>query len=67
MTRELDQGAYNWHKSSYSAEQNECVEAGQLPASSTAAVALRDTKAKGTGSVLAFTSEAWQAFLGLMK
>jgi hypothetical protein len=62
----LDQGALGWHKASYSADQNECVEVGSVPAG-TDVVAVRDTKAKGSGPVLAFSREAWSAFVADVK
>lgn len=58
----LDQGAHSWHKSSASADKDECVEVGAIPAGPDV-VAVRDTKAQGTGPVLGFTAEAWIAFL----
>lgn len=44
-----------WRKSSYSdGSGGQCVEVGQGPG-----VRVRDTKDKGAGSVLHFTTEAW--------
>ena len=60
----LDQGASGWHKSSFSADQNECVEVGALPSGD---VAVRDTKALGAGDVLGFTAEAWTSFVADVK
>ncbi|MBC3841903.1 DUF397 domain-containing protein [Streptacidiphilus sp. 4-A2] len=64
MAPHLDQGAYGWHKSSASGNQNECVEVGSFPAGG---VAVRDTKAIGAGDVLGFTAEAWAAFVADVK
>ena len=49
----------NWRKSSYSANNGECVEV------STAApcVCIRDTKQNGEGPVLHAPAGAWRAFL----
>jgi hypothetical protein len=60
----LDQGAYGWHKASFSADQSDCVEVGQFPAGG---IAVRDTKADGSGPVLAFSAEAWSAFVADVK
>jgi hypothetical protein len=56
-----------WQKSSYSAGRNECVETGLLPADTADAIAVRDTKANGTGPVLAFPAASWTAFIGAVK
>lgn len=66
MLQKLDQGALDWHKSSASADQSECVEVGTIP-SGTDVVAVRDTKAGGIGPVLGFTAEAWSAFVADVK
>ncbi|WP_031072049.1 DUF397 domain-containing protein [Streptomyces sp. NRRL WC-3742] len=63
----LDQGAHGWHKSSYSGNEAECVETGLFPAGSLRTVAVRDTKAGGTGPVLGFTAEDWTAFIAELK
>lgn len=49
-----------WHKSSYSAGQDNCVEEGR---SGTGSVGVRDTKDNGVGPVLEFAPDAWAAFL----
>lgn len=49
-----------WHKASYSAGQDNCVEQG---VASTGTAAVRDTKDKGQGPILEFSPEAWTAFL----
>ena len=51
-----------WRKSSYSgANGGECVEVGAA-----ADVLVRDTQDRG-GVTLAFTSDAWSAFLGSVR
>lgn len=60
MSNNLDQGAYGWHKASYSTGQAECIEQGLLP---DGRPAVRDTKQEGTGPVLAFGRAQWAAFL----
>lgn len=67
MLRKLDQGASNWHKSSYSGQGGDCVETGKFPVSHPAAIAVRDTKHHRTGPVLAFSADAWSAFLAEVK
>ena len=52
--RELD-----WHKSSYSGSQGDCVEIGW---SSQVDVAVRDSK-HPTGPTLSFPATTWRAFL----
>ena len=48
-----------WIKSSYSADQGECVEVAALPGGGRA---VRDSKDKA-GPILTFTSTAWREFL----
>ncbi len=47
-----------WMKSSYSAQEGECVEVAPLPNG----VAVRDSK-DSDGPVLRFTADEWRAFL----
>ena len=47
-----------WHKSSYSAEGNDCVEVGY-------GIGIRDSKAPTTH--LPVSADAWSAFLGLVR
>ena len=47
-----------WHKSSYSAEGNDCVEVGH-------GIGIRDSKAPTTH--LPVSADAWSAFLGLVR
>ncbi len=55
-----DLGAYvSWRKSSYSASQSNCVEAGRVRNDH---VGVRDSK-DPDGPVLRFTQEEWAAFL----
>lgn len=65
MIRKLDQGASDWRKSSYSGSTGDCVETGIFPTADPVAriVAVRDTKHHRTGPVLAFTADAWSAFI----
>ncbi|WP_369392764.1 DUF397 domain-containing protein [Streptomyces sp. CG1] len=67
MADSLDQGARNWHKSSRSATENECVECGEYPADATGDVAVRDTKRQKHGPVLSFTTQAWGSFIADIK
>jgi hypothetical protein len=62
----LDQGASGWRKASASADKDECVEVGSIPAGADV-VAVRDTKAAGSGPVLGFTAEACTAFVADLK
>jgi Domain of unknown function (DUF397) len=53
-----------WKKSTRSNGSGNCVEvAANLPG----VVAVRDTKDKGTGPILTFTPDEWDAFVGAMK
>lgn len=56
----LDQGAYGWHKSTRSGEDQGCIEQGIRP---DRLVAVRDTKMNGTGDVLTFDKKAWKSFV----
>lgn len=58
--RSTDQGAVGWHKSTYSADDSDCVEQGVTP---TGSVAVRDTKMRKAGPVLQFGAEQWAAFV----
>lgn len=60
----MDQGAVNWHTSSYSHEGNMCVEQGRFPSGQ---VAVRDTKDQGSGPVLAFDPRDWTAFIAALQ
>jgi Domain of unknown function (DUF397) len=52
-----------WRKSSYSANGGaDCVEAGHVPGT----VLVRDTKDRD-GGALAFTADAWSAFVASLK
>ncbi|HCU91368.1 MAG TPA: DUF397 domain-containing protein [Actinobacteria bacterium] len=51
-----------WRKSSYSGSGNNCVEVAQLPGGA----AVRDSKNPGGGH-LAFSADAWQAFIAGLK
>ncbi|MFJ5122316.1 DUF397 domain-containing protein [Kitasatospora sp. NPDC088548] len=56
------QEASGWHKSSYSNAPNDnCVEQGYSDDGKT--VAVRDSKAKGLGTVLRVSPAAWAAFV----
>ncbi|MER7127297.1 DUF397 domain-containing protein [Micrococcus luteus] len=52
-----------WHKSSLSAQQDNCVEVADLPGGG---CAVRDSKDM-SGPMLGFTSNAWQTFIGGIK
>jgi len=61
VTVDLSQAV--WRKSSHSGANGDCVEvAGNLPG----AVAVRDSKDR-SGPALAFTPDAWNAFVTGMK
>ncbi|MCU1687492.1 MAG: hypothetical protein JWQ81_8231 [Amycolatopsis sp.] len=49
---------FTWRKSSYSADQGECVEVAKAPAD----VHVRDTKDRASGS-LTFGPASWRTFL----
>lgn len=51
-----------FHKSSYSATQNDCVEVAETPTGA----AVRDTKNRDRGHLM-FTTEGWTAFLGTVS
>ncbi|WP_431966573.1 DUF397 domain-containing protein [Nocardia sp. bgisy134] len=57
---EVDLTGAVWRKSSYSGADGNCVEVAFLGGGN---VAVRDTKDKGSGPVLAFTPGEWGAFL----
>lgn len=50
---------FEWHKSSYSAQGNNCVETRQARDS----VNVRDSKQGTTGPVLSFDTDAWRQFI----
>lgn len=52
----------NWHKSSYSGSQANCVEAASLPN----AVAVRDSK-HPDGPALVIMAARWQSFMASVK
>jgi hypothetical protein len=59
----IDLSRAEWHKSSYSSQDGNCVEVAQnLPD----VVAVRDSKSP-SGSVLVVTLEEWQEFLLTLK
>lgn len=59
----IDLSRAEWHKSSYSSQDGNCVEVAQnLPG----VVAVRDSKSSD-GSVLVVTLEEWQEFLLAIK
>jgi hypothetical protein len=54
----------NWRKSSYSgANGGQCAEVATVPGM----VLVRDTKNNGTGPVLAFGRQAWEAFAARVR
>ncbi|WP_067843082.1 DUF397 domain-containing protein [Nocardia lijiangensis] len=57
---EVDLTGAVWRKSTYSGPDGNCVEVAFLGGGN---VAVRDTKDKGSGPVLAFTPGEWDAFL----
>ena len=54
---------YDWHKSSHSGGQGNCVEVADMPDSSHA---VRDSK-DPEGPILRFPAEAWRAFVASVK
>ncbi|MEU2256143.1 DUF397 domain-containing protein [Nocardia xishanensis] len=57
---EVDLTGAVWRKSSYSGADGNCVEVAFLGGGN---VAVRDTKDKGSGPILAFTPSEWDAFV----
>ncbi len=55
--------ARGWHKSSYSAQANDCVETGHVTSSG---MAVRDSK-DPNGPALVFPAAAWSAFVASIK
>ncbi|MFF3005375.1 DUF397 domain-containing protein [Kitasatospora sp. NPDC057940] len=55
--------ARGWYKSSYSAQANECVEAGRVVGGG---MAVRDSK-DPDGPALVFPADAWTAFVTGIK
>jgi Domain of unknown function (DUF397) len=53
-----------WRTSSYSGPYGNCVEVADLPDGGRA---VRDTKDRGEGPVLLFTSSEWRAFVAGVK
>jgi Domain of unknown function (DUF397) len=53
--------AGQWRKSSFSAHNAGCVEVAPMP---DGGIAMRDSKDRGSGPVLVYTSEEWHAFTG---
>lgn len=53
-----------WRKSSHSAPDGDCVEAGT---SSNGTIGVRDTKTADRSSILEFTSQEWAAFLNEIR
>ncbi|WP_224279775.1 DUF397 domain-containing protein [Streptomyces sp. LS1784] len=58
-----DSATQGWRKSSYSAQANECVETRLLMVGG---MAVRDSK-DSSGPALAFTADAWAAFVRGVK
>jgi hypothetical protein len=59
------QGAVGWHKSSYSAQNGQCIEQGIM--TTTGKTAVRDTKNNGVGKVLKFDPSAWSTFVDSVR
>ncbi|BCK52442.1 DUF397 domain-containing protein [Nocardia wallacei] len=57
---QMDSTGAVWRKSTYSGPDGNCVEVAFLVDGN---VAVRDTKDRGHGPVLAFTPGAWDAFV----
>lgn len=53
---------FDWFKSSYSGDNNSCVECADVPG----IVPVRDSKVPN-GPALVFQSTTWSAFVGLVK
>jgi hypothetical protein len=60
-----DQGGIDWHKSTYSPQNGDCVEQGLAKEDGTTMV--RDTKMRGTGPVIGFDPAAWTEFITFVK
>ncbi|MEU8123080.1 DUF397 domain-containing protein [Spirillospora sp. NPDC049024] len=56
MTKDLQ----GWRKSHHSDPDGHCVEVGRAP---DGMVGVRDTKLRGNGPTLSFTTEEWRTFL----
>jgi hypothetical protein len=63
-TKNYDLEAVAWRTSSYSGANGDCVEVAGLPDGSRA---VRDTKDRGRGPILQFTSSEWWAFIAGVK
>lgn len=50
----------NWHKSTYSGDNDNCIEVADNSAD---AIRVRDTKHNERGPILAFGAPAWSAFV----
>ncbi|WP_433889861.1 DUF397 domain-containing protein [Streptomyces sp. CA-111067] len=59
----MDTPPKNWRKSSYSGSTNDCVE---IADGTSGVVPVRDSK-DPEGPSLAFSGEAWTAFVGALK
>lgn len=59
----LPHGPEGWRKSSYSAQETNCVEVGRL---ATGAAAIRDTKNRAAG-YFTTTGPQWQSFVDAIR
>ncbi|MCC9307306.1 DUF397 domain-containing protein [Kitasatospora sp. RB6PN24] len=61
----LDQGGFDWRKSSFSGGQNgNCIEVGRTPAGT---IPVRDTKQHGCGPILEFAPAVFRDFVNAIK
>jgi hypothetical protein len=60
VSKIIDQTELEWRKASMSNASGNCLEVAQLDGGG---VAVRDSKDRGHGAVLAYTKSEWAAFL----
>lgn len=63
-TPDMDQNGYGWKTSTYTDQNQTCVERGFR---TDGRIAVRDTKDRKQGDVLAFGRDGWAAFVTSLK